>query len=902
MLYWIIENTIVTGVLALCILAVCRFQRQRPALCHWLWVLVLVRLLLPPLPIPSLTSGLLASMQKSDEPTSLPVESPLVMAGPERPFPDSEFQQAFREPDGQAVSRSGAEGEEGHAALGEILAKPTDTGLFSIRVSLFQGLLLLWALGGLTVLVTQLRRMFRFRTIIRRDGVDPSETLSREVESVARRLGVMPPRVIVLPCIGTPFIWSLSRPVLLWPAVKSVEEDAVGARSILAHEMAHLRRKDHWFSWLELTGMCLWWWHPLYWLSRARIRQYAELSSDAWAVWAYPKHRRAYAKALIDVAARVSAPPSAVVAFAATHADYRNFERRLTMIMRRGVSRKSSPYWMAGAVLLMLTALPSLSQKTKAPTPDSVKWTKTNDQALDSVIEAEVLKNRAKRAFKAEDWSLAADLYQSLVERFDDKNSHHFKLGHALQMAGRDEEAVTAFKRSLERGDRVAASYYQLALIHAKRDSETALNYLEEGVRAGFKDAESLMEADFGALAEDARFLTVMKNALMQKKRTHVAEKAFDQGEWDKVIELYREVLATAPNFARGYSRLGFAQIRAERFQDGLETFRTQIAMNHRVAVATYNIGCIHALTGEGDKAVQYLEKAVELGFNDPGHFREDSDLDGIRDLAGYQALWERISWRDKIGKRVKTALDAQDVGELETLLSEYGERADLGHDMGGFFGKIGYALHEAGRHQAASEAFKRQARTGHNVGKALYNLACASARMGDHDQAFIYLENAVAAGFHNHKHIAADSDLETLRDDPRFETMAADLAAASELRHFKTKDWRHLHQEAAKKSLKKPEDGAAQHKLGWALLRQGEIDQALEAFLRQDELGYSPKTAKYNIACCYAIKGDNDQAFAWLKKAVGAGFKNIEHLRTDRDLANLREDPRFDSLLKHLN
>jgi beta-lactamase regulating signal transducer with metallopeptidase domain len=57
-------------------------------------------------------------------------------------------------------------------------------------------------------------------------------------------------------------------------------------------------------SWLEIPAAALAWWNPLFWWIRGRIRHYAELSCDAWAVWAYPADRRLFAEALIDMQAR----------------------------------------------------------------------------------------------------------------------------------------------------------------------------------------------------------------------------------------------------------------------------------------------------------------------------------------------------------------------------------------------------------------------------------------------------------------------------------------------------------------------------------------------------------------------------------------------------------------------
>ena len=47
--------------------------------------------------------------------------------------------------------------------------------------------------------------------------------------------------------------------------------DATAQEAILAHELAHVRRKDHWVRLLELVVTTLFWWHPAVWWACRRI-------------------------------------------------------------------------------------------------------------------------------------------------------------------------------------------------------------------------------------------------------------------------------------------------------------------------------------------------------------------------------------------------------------------------------------------------------------------------------------------------------------------------------------------------------------------------------------------------------------------------------------------------------
>ena len=139
------------------------------------------------------------------------------------------------------------------------------------------------------------------------------------------------------------------------------------------HELAHLRRGDHWVSRLELVAGLIWWWNPVYWIARARLDAEAELACDAWVVWALPKDRVAYAEVLFDVCTLLSlspsTPPSPALGVAGSG---RFFERRLTLILHDHVPCRLSPLGLLVACLLLLFAVPSWSKAEPASVRDDM--------------------------------------------------------------------------------------------------------------------------------------------------------------------------------------------------------------------------------------------------------------------------------------------------------------------------------------------------------------------------------------------------------------------------------------------------------------------------------------------------------------------------------------------------
>jgi tetratricopeptide (TPR) repeat protein len=93
--------------------------------------------------------------------------------------------------------------------------------------------------------------------------------------------------------------------------------------------------------------------------------------------------------------------------------------------------------------------------------------------------------------------------------------------------------------------------------------------------------------------------------------------------------------------------------------------------------------------------------------------------------------------------------------------------------------------------------------------------------------------------------------------------------------------------------------DATAWHRLGYALHALGRLDEALPAHQKSAEFtGSAAATGAYNAACVYALKGQKDEAFSWLDKAVAKGFNNATQLETDTDMDSIRNDPRFKKLV----
>ena len=156
------------------------------------------------------------------------------------------------------------------------------------------------------------------------------------------------PRICVSSSRRAPLTFGVFRPTVLLP-----EDLPVGDAQfqlILAHELAHIRRKDCLRKLLLTVCLCLYWWNPLVWLMVWLANRDMELACDEAVLRALgPDCRKAYALTLLDMAQRNPKSAPLCSGFAKSSAEER---------IRAILSFKRIPAWVGicVAILFVLTA------------------------------------------------------------------------------------------------------------------------------------------------------------------------------------------------------------------------------------------------------------------------------------------------------------------------------------------------------------------------------------------------------------------------------------------------------------------------------------------------------------------------------------------------------------------
>ncbi len=305
----------------------CRLlPRLSPRVRCWLWRLAYLKLLVAlawstPVPLPLLSPG----------------------AGPAPPAP------ASIQPPASAATRVGLPRRTttGPASSGtprpHSPAGTPSARSFAERVVGLAGWLLLPWLAGVAWCTAPLARELAEARKLRRAAQPVADLeVSRTAAGLAARLGFRrPPPLLVADSLTSPLLLGVVRPAVVLPAALLTDSTDAEIRLMLAHEFAHLRRRDLLWSWLPAAAQALFFFHPLVWLGNREWRRVQETACDELALALTHAPAGDYGGVLVKVAA--AARPQLRLGFATFGGDQSPETLKLRLVGMRGVSTAGRP-------------------------------------------------------------------------------------------------------------------------------------------------------------------------------------------------------------------------------------------------------------------------------------------------------------------------------------------------------------------------------------------------------------------------------------------------------------------------------------------------------------------------------------------------------------------------------
>ncbi|MCI8389310.1 MAG: DUF4825 domain-containing protein [Roseburia sp.] len=183
--------------------------------------------------------------------------------------------------------------------------------------------------------------------------------------------------------VHAPFVFGIFRPVIYLPHHLTGRERSY----VLSHERYHLRRKDHLIKWFAYALLCVYWFHPLVWLSYVWMNRDMELSCDEHVLKnSSADDRKEYSRLLLRFSCEKQAIPVAGPCFG---------EHEIRQRIRHALSFRKKSLWelTAAAIFLLLLAAVCLTdgnpaRRSQKSDPDRETETETRAVIAERLYQA----------------------------------------------------------------------------------------------------------------------------------------------------------------------------------------------------------------------------------------------------------------------------------------------------------------------------------------------------------------------------------------------------------------------------------------------------------------------------------------------------------------------------------
>ena len=204
--------------------------------------------------------------------------------------------------------------------------------------------------------------------------------------------------------VDSPFVFGVVKPNIYLP----MHMDEGTAAYVIAHERAHLARRDHWWKVLGYLVLALHWFNPLVWVAYILFCRDIELACDEKVVKGLDGAARAdYSQALLSCAAPGRAVAACPLAFG---------EGNIKMRVKSALHYKKPAFWVAAAAVLAVVIVAVCFLTNPKSERGSLVWAQKLNAADVASIELYVPAEGKARQYKkldTEEMAQAVELINS---------------------------------------------------------------------------------------------------------------------------------------------------------------------------------------------------------------------------------------------------------------------------------------------------------------------------------------------------------------------------------------------------------------------------------------------------------------------------------------------------------
>jgi len=317
-----------------------------------------------------------------------------------------------------------------------------------------------------------------------------------------------------------------------------------------------------------------------------------------------------------------------------------------------------------------------------------------------------------------------------------------------------------------------------------------------------------------------------------------------EEGRTDEAIKHFFEALRIKPNNSKVHNNLGEALADQGKTADAINHFNIALHLNPKFVEVYNSLGFALIRMGKIDEAIAHFRKALQI---DPGLIDTHVNLGG--------------------------ALTT--LGKIEEAIVHFRKALQIKPDLPEVHINLGVALASSGKVEEAVAHFRKALQLNPDNAEALYNLNNTLTTLKEIDRKISNIQ----------------AELIIAPDDPKLNYHLGIMYQAKG-------QWNKAEDYYKKAISLQPEFPEALYELAKLYIAHKKHEKALALYQKMIVFLPDNPAVYYNIACIYARQNKTEESVAWLQKAVAKGFDDWNHIKTDRDLENIRDSLHFQQFL----
>ena len=450
-------------------------------------------------------------------------------------------------------------------------------------------------------------------------------------------------------------------------------------------------------------------------------------------------------------------------------------------------------------------------------------------------------------------WQDAITLWADVVSKSPYNHRAHNHLSHALDKQGRTEEAIDHYLQALRIKPDDVGAHNNLAndLDKQGRIEEAVGHYLQAlRIKPDFEKAHNnlgnLLEKQGRTEEAIGHYLQALRiKPDFEEAHYNIGYALEKQGRIEEAVGHYLKALQTKPDYAEAHNNLGNALLKQGKDTEAMEHFNSALRLNPNLVQAHNSLGTLLVQTGKIDEAIVHFRKALQIN---PVFAETHVNLGG--------ALLS--------------------LGRIDEAVVHFHKALAINPDMAEVHINLGVALANSGKVEEAVAHFRKALGIDPGNPEAQANLNKTLAILEEIDREIAYIQEQLALK----------------PQDPMLNYNLGNL--------YRMKGQLDKAQDYYTKAVSlRSEFPEAIYELAKLHVGRGEYEKALSLY--QKMLTFLPDNPAvyYNIACIFARWNKPGESVSWLQQAVARGLTDWEHIKTDKDLDNIRSSQQYKEFIK---